>query len=153
MYNPQGDVKKFMDACSQETHDSPTMPSRDVLLLRAKLLFEEVLEFIEAAGCTVGETEDGELVVFIDREINPDMVQLYDAIVDINYVSYGAACALGLDVEAGHNEVQRSNMTKVGLDGKVIKNEFGKIQKPATFSPADLHKVLEEQINKNEEHS
>lgn len=142
-YNPQGDVASFMKACGQDVPSEPTMPDRKTLLLRAKLIYEEATEFVVAAGCFIGMNDDGELTVFEDDETEPNMVEMYDAIVDINYVSYGASCTLGLPVQPGHDEVHRSNLTKVSPDGTVKKNEFGKIVKPHTFSKANLKTVVE----------
>jgi predicted HAD superfamily Cof-like phosphohydrolase len=115
--------------------------------LRCKLILEEALEFVEAAGFEVNIA--GTPVVrgnydFIPVSA-PDIVGMFDAVVDLNYVSYGAANALGLQVEPGHEEVHRSNMTKVSPDGTVQKNSSGKVIKPDTFSPADLAKVVVEQ--------
>jgi predicted HAD superfamily Cof-like phosphohydrolase len=144
-YNPQKDVSILMRACDQEVNDHPTLSTPEVRLLRCKLTFEEVQEFIEAAGCFIGVDEDGKFTIYTDETVTPDLLEMYDAIVDINYVNYGAAAALGLDAASGFKEVQRSNMTKVPANGKVKKNEFGKILKPECYSPPNLKKLLEKQ--------
>jgi predicted HAD superfamily Cof-like phosphohydrolase len=142
-YTPHEDVAKFMKMCGQEVLDSPTIPSKEVLLLRAKLLFEEVKEFIKAAGCYIDEDESGNLEIYVSSSNEPDLVEMYDGLMDINYVSYGACAALGLDPVAGWDEVQRSNMSKAAPDGSIKKNEFGKVIKDPGYSPADLKSIIE----------
>lgn len=145
-YTPQEDGAKFMTMCGQEVKTSPSLPSRKILLLRAKLNFEETLEFVKAAGCFIGVNEHGDLDVFEDFDETPDLVGIYDGLVDTLYVSYGALSACGLDAEAGWDEVQRSNMSKANADGSITKNEFGKVIKAPTYSPADLKSIIDKQV-------
>jgi predicted HAD superfamily Cof-like phosphohydrolase len=154
-FNPQKDVATFMEMCGQEVNKVPTVPDKNILLLRARLLFEEVMEFIEAAGCKLSyrqkELETGELVdefTVYEGRTNPDLVEMYDAICDIEYVNAGAANALGLNLGVGFEEVHRSNMSKVWSDGLIHKNEFGKVMKPHdTYSPADLKSIIDKETN------
>lgn len=53
------------------------------------------------------------------------------------------AKTLNIPLQEVWDEVSRSNMSKISENGKVIKNEFGKIQKPSTFSPADIKSILQ----------
>jgi predicted HAD superfamily Cof-like phosphohydrolase len=144
-----------MKACGQEVHTEPTLPSEDVLRLRCRLILEEALEFVKGAGFYLSlsnnnNNNNSNAVSMSNLTLYPtgeeaDLQEMYDAVVDINYVSYGAAAALGVDVEKGHEEVHRSNMTKVSPDGVVKKDAHGKVIKPPTFSPADLKTVLAKQ--------
>lgn len=90
----------------------------------------------------------------IDQEYNEefknaeDIYQIADALADILYVVYFTANVYGLDMEELFKEVHRSNMTKVWPDGKVYKDEYGKVIKPATYSPARLEDIVDNQIVK-----
>jgi len=63
-------------------------------------------------------------------------------------VTYGAASALGVDIEPFFAEVHRSNMAKLGDDGKPIRREDGKVLKPLTWTPPDLMSILRREIGK-----
>lgn len=95
----------------------------DVQTLRKKLIEEEFIELQEA----------------IDNE---DIVKIADGLGDLLYVVYGAAVSYGIDMEPIFNEIHRSNMSKMWPDGKVHKNELGKVVKPDSYSPADLKPIL-----------
>jgi predicted HAD superfamily Cof-like phosphohydrolase len=147
-YTPYKDVAQFMSMCGQEVLDTPTIPSKEILLLRCKLLFEEVREFITGAGCYIDEDEKGNLNNYTSTVNEPDLVEMYDAIIDISYVNYGAAASLGLDVELGFKEVHSSNMSKIQMTEKgpqIIKNEFGKVMKGPDYKKPDLKTVMEHQ--------
>ena len=92
--------------------------------LRASLIMEEAGEFEDAVA-------------------NGDWIGAIDAICDLLYVTYGAASAMGIDIEPFFDEVHRSNMSKVDPEtGMPIYRDDGKVLKPSTYSPADLKKVL-----------
>jgi predicted HAD superfamily Cof-like phosphohydrolase len=75
-----------------------------------------------------------------------DVVAYADAVADLLYVVYGTADEAGIDADAVFAEVHRSNMSKVGADGKVLKRADGKILKPDTYSPPDVESVLDAQV-------
>lgn len=86
---------------------------------------------------------DEEVYELQDAVINDqDIVAVADALTDILYVVYGAAVAYGIDIDACFREVHRSNMSKLGADGKPIYREDGKVLKGPNYSPPNLHKVL-----------
>jgi predicted HAD superfamily Cof-like phosphohydrolase len=87
------------------------------------LLVEEVQEFADAAR-------------------SGDIVALADALADIAYVTYGAALTYGINLDAVLREIHRSNMSKLGPDGRPIMRADGKVLKPATYRPPDLESVL-----------
>lgn len=117
------DVRTFMETFGQEVRTEPSFPSSDVQNLRISLIEEEFCEFVDAI-------DDG------------DIVGVADALTDILYVVYGAGLAFGIDLDACFKEVQRSNMSKVGPDGKPIFREDGKVLKGPNYSPPDLAKVI-----------
>jgi hypothetical protein len=113
----------FMEAFGQEVHIDPIWPDFSTRELRLELIREEYEELEEAI-----ETKD--------------MVAVADALTDLLYVIYGAGHAFGLDLDACYTEVHESNMSKLGEDGKPIKNEMGKVLKGPDFFEPDLEYVL-----------
>lgn len=122
---------------------------------------EQVREFHEATGATIGELpkiRDGnlrysliaeELQEFADAigcgglypEPEPNLLQAIDALCDLLYVTFGAAVTFGIDIEPFFDAVHKSNMTKQG--GPV--REDGKRLKPDTYEPPDLEPILKAQ--------
>lgn len=117
-------VNVFMDAFGQEVKRSPEFPDLDTVALRYELIKEELQELFVAMA-------------------EKDIVEVADALTDILYVTYGAGHAFGIDLDACFREVQRSNMSKLGEDGKPIYREDGKILKGPDYSEPDLKKVLD----------
>jgi len=125
MSNNLNAVQTFIRTFGQEVREVPNIgPGDDKLkALRYELIREELEELREAME-------------------NNDIVEVADALTDILYVTYGAGAAFGIDLNATFAEVQRSNMSKLGEDGKPIYREDGKIMKgPAYFKP-NLKAVL-----------
>ena len=71
-----------------------------------------------------------------------DLLEVADALTDILYVTYGAGHAFGIDLDKCFDEVQNSNMSKLGADGKPIYNEAGKVMKGPDYFKPDLSKFL-----------
>jgi len=117
-------VKTFMKTFGQDVKDSPEFPNQETTNLRLELIAEELGELEEAIA-------------------NKDLVGIADALTDILYVTYGAGHAFGLDLDACFREVQRSNMSKLGEDGKPIYREDGKVLKGPNYSEPDLKKTLQ----------
>lgn len=150
-YDPIADIRELMQAYDQETPDKPIMPDEATRRLRARLVLSEALEFVKSLGLAVFiPAIDGYLALdeghnWTFEEVGePDMVEAADALQDLRVVSYGSDVALGLSDVCYKlwDEVQRSNMSKVGPEGKVIKDEQGKVQKPASYSPPDLGPII-----------
>lgn len=181
LYRPQHDIVTLMKQFEQEVKESPEMPDTKTCLLRARLVFEEALEFVRACGCTVALADSTPAIdnisVVLDPEGNPDLTEYVDGCVDQLVVTYGALNAAGIRVEPAWDEVQRSNMSKAwphcsvcdailergsgsdlvhpggdAHDGrwhtilKVHKRDDGKFIKAPTYSPADLKRVIEDQM-------
>lgn len=185
-YRPQEDIVALMTQFEQEVKDSPELPDAATRLLRARLVFEEALEFVRACGCTVAIAgSDGTQATVIDAisvvaapDVAPDFTEYVDGCIDQLVVTYGALVAAGVKAQSAWDEVQRSNMSKawphcsacdavlvrgdgvelvhpeeVGAHGgnwhtvlKVHKREDGKFIKAPTYSPANLKRVIEQQI-------
>ena len=79
-----------------------------------------------------------ELNELVDALADDDMVEIADALTDILYVTYGAGVAFGIELDSCFDEVHRSNMSKLGPDGKPIYREDGKVLKGADYSEPNL---------------
>ena len=117
-------VKKFMETFGQEVKTKPEFPSDKIVKLRYDLIKEELDEFAEAIK-------------------TKNLTEVADSLTDILYVTYGAGIAFGIDLDKCFNEVQRSNMSKLGKDGKPIYNEFGKVMKGPNYFQPNLKKFVE----------
>ncbi|MEC7136771.1 MAG: nucleoside triphosphate pyrophosphohydrolase family protein [Pseudomonadota bacterium] len=116
-------VKKFMEVFGQEVKTKAEFPSEKIIKLRLNLIQEELDEFDQALK-------------------NKDLKEVADALTDILYVTYGAGHAFGIDLDKCFEEVQRSNMSKLGEDGKPIYNENGKVMKGPKYFQPDLSKFI-----------
>jgi len=117
-------VKTFMKTFGQEVKDKPSFPDKKIQDLRYELIREELDEFKQAI-------ED------------KNLKEVADALTDILYVTYGAGHAFGIDLDKCFDEVQSSNMSKLGSDGKPIYNESGKVMKGPNYFQPNLRKFLE----------
>ena len=120
-------VAEFMTTFGQEVITKPKLTG--VSELRYDLIREELLELREA----------------LDEK---DIVGVADALTDILYVTYGAGHAFGINLDKCFAEVQRSNMSKLGEDGRPIYREDGKVLKGSKYSPPDLKSIIENEFKK-----
>jgi predicted HAD superfamily Cof-like phosphohydrolase len=116
-------VKKFMETFGQEIKEKASFPDHKITLLRYELIKEELDELKEA----------------IDSN---DIKEVADALTDILYVTYGAGHAFGINLDNCFEEVQNSNMSKLGSDGKPIYNDKGKVMKGPNYFKPDLNKFV-----------
>ena len=118
------DVKTFMETFGQMVRTKPQFPDEKTMQLRYDLIKEELSE-LELAMKT------------------KNLQEIADALTDILYVTYGAGCAYGIDLDKCFKEVQRANMSKLGNDGKPIFNEQGKVMKGPNYSGPNLKQFIE----------
>jgi predicted HAD superfamily Cof-like phosphohydrolase len=116
-------VKKFMQTFGQDVKTKPSFPDNKIVNLRNSLIEEELSELKDAVK-------------------NNDITEVADALTDILYVTYGAGHAYGIDLDKCFDEVQNSNMSKLGDDGKPIYNESGKVMKGPNYYKPNLKKFL-----------
>ena len=116
-------VKKFMQTFGQEIREKASFPSDKIKSLRYDLIKEELDELKEALE-------------------NQDIKEVADALTDILYVTYGAGHAFGINLDKCFQEVQSSNMSKLGSDGKPIYNDKGKVMKGPNYFKPDLRKFV-----------
>jgi predicted HAD superfamily Cof-like phosphohydrolase len=82
----------------------------------------------------------------IEHACISDPSELVNKPQDIYYSIFNFCCIYNLNIFPVFNEIHRSNMTKVWPDGKVYKNEYGKVIKPATYSPANIKAIVDAQF-------
>ena len=116
-------VKIFMETFGQEVKSKSSLSSDKINSLRLSLIQEELDELNKAIK-------------------DKDIVEVADALTDILYVTYGAGHAFGIDLDQCFNEVQNSNMSKLGDDGKPIYNENGKVMKGPNYFKPDLSRYI-----------
>ena len=116
-------VKEFMKTFGQEIKDKPSFSDNKINKLRFDLIKEELDELKEALD-------------------NKNLLEVADALTDILYVTYGAGHAFGINLDACFQEVQNSNMSKLGENGKPIYNDAGKVMKGPNYFKPDLTKFL-----------
>ena len=117
-------VGLFMRTFGQEVKITSSLSSEKINNLRINLINEELEEFKEAIK-------------------KNDIKEVADALTDILYVTYGAGHAFGVDLDKCFDEVQNSNMSKLGDDGKPIYNEAGKVMKGPNYFKPNLSKFIE----------
>ena len=116
-------VKTFMQTFGQDVKSSPAFSTDKINDLRYNLIKEELDELKQALD-------------------NKDLLEVADALTDILYVTYGAGHAFGIDLDKCFEEVQNSNMSKLGKDGKPIYNENGKVMKGPNYFKPNLSKFV-----------
>ena len=118
------DVKTFMKTFGQIVKNKAEFPDEKTTKLRFDLIQEELNELSDAIK-------------------TQDLKEVADALTDILYVTYGAGCAFGINLDNCFKEVQRANMSKLGEDGKPIYNENGKVMKGPNYVAPDLKQFVE----------
>jgi len=116
-------VQEFMETFGQEVKLKPSLSSEKINKLRLDLIKEELDELKEAIN-------------------NNDLLEVADALTDILYVTYGAGHAFGIDLDSCFQEVQNSNMSKLGEGGKPIYNDAGKGMRGPNYVKPDLSKFI-----------
>ena len=116
-------VKKFMQIFGQDVKTKPSFPTNKIVELRNLLIEEELSELKDAVK-------------------SKDITEVADALTDILYVTYGAGHAFGINLDNCFEEVQLSNMSKLGSDGNPIYNDQGKVMKGPDYFKPDLSKFI-----------
>ena len=95
-------------------------------LLRFNLMDEENKEYLEAAN-------------------NNDLIEVADALGDMLYILCGTILEHGMQykIEEVFEEIQRSNMSKLGMDGKPIYRQDGKVLKGPNYFKPDIERILD----------
>lgn len=119
-------VEEFHNAFGLGVNQNPTANlGESKNLLRYNLMKEENEEYLEAAQ-------------------QNDVVEVADALGDMLYILCGTIIEHGMQhkIEEVFDEIQRSNMSKLGKDGKPIYREDGKVLKGPNYFKPDIEKIL-----------
>ena len=116
-------VKNFMQTFGQEVKSKAEFPNEKIVHLRYELIKEELDELNQAIK-------------------DKDLKEVADALTDILYVTYGAGHAFGINLDKCFDEVQKSNMSKLDLNGKPLYHENGKVMKGPNYFKPNLNKFL-----------
>jgi predicted HAD superfamily Cof-like phosphohydrolase len=118
-------VAEWCDATDIEINKSPTTINMDRYRLRFNLMAEENVEYLEACAAE-------------------DVTEIADAIGDMLYILIGTALEHGMQdhLERVFNEIHRSNMSKMGEDGKAIRREDGKILKGPNYFRPNIDQII-----------
>ena len=113
----------FMKTFGQEVKNKALFSTDKINKLRIDLIKEELDELKQAMD-------------------NKDLLEVADALTDILYVTYGAGHAFGINLDKCFDEVQNSNMSKLGKNGEPIYNDSGKVKKGPNYFKPDLSKFV-----------
>jgi predicted HAD superfamily Cof-like phosphohydrolase len=123
MSNMYQDVKDFQTAVGQNIGVKPELPDPAERELRLRLLKEEYEEYIQG-------------------ECKNDVENIAKELADIIYIVCGTAASYGIPLDRVFDEVHKSNLSKLGEDGKPLRREDGKILKPQGWKPPDIKSIL-----------
>ena len=112
-------LRCFHESFACVANQRPSIVDKETALLRVKLIVTEAAEVTEAIA-------------------NEDMTEIFDGLIDLLYVTFGTAVSYGLPIEEGFRQVHENNMSKLGPDGKPLKDASGKVIKPDGYKPIDL---------------
>lgn len=144
-------VKEFSRAAGQPTPERPTIPDPKTRILRARLIFEELVEYCDAAGIDAIFTDgnngwdiklDKDDISFKLNANKVDIVGVADSQADLSYVVEGMGISYGIDTEAVFDLVHENNMSKF----PTTLDEYGKVMKNSSYKPLDLTSEIERQI-------
>ena len=116
-------VGLFMSTFGQDVKKQSSLSTEKIKALRLSLIQEELEELTKAMK-------------------ENDILEVADALTDILYVTYGAGHAFGINLDKCFDEVQESNMSKLGKNGKPLYNEHGKVMKGPDYFKPDLSKFI-----------
>lgn len=146
-------VRQFHEVFNQPVLDTPTVPSDERVKMRLKLIAEEFVELLEAtmgtgfmySGFAQGDDDyvAETLEHYIDdAEVRVDLVKTADALGDLLYVVHGMCLELGLPIGKVVDEIHRSNLSKLGPDGKPVYRDDGKVTKGPNYVPPNIESIL-----------
>ena len=142
--DPEALVRRFHHVYGLPVQTDGASLERESLDMRMSLIAEE---FAELVGAVYGQAARAEIESSYRRAVAADdgardTVETADALADLIYVIYGMALETGIDLASVLAEVQRSNMSKLGADGKPVYREDGKVLKGPDYFPPNVEAVL-----------
>ena len=121
-------IKEFHTAFNAPMYETPAVPSFDRVLLRYRLVAEEYKEFKDELDPYIKSGGHDEI----------NLQNLAKEMADVLVVVYGTAIEFGIDLDRVFDDVHKSNMSKLGDDGKPVYREDGKILKSHNYRPPNL---------------
>lgn len=136
-------VREFHRVYDMVIGQGPARVDHPDMAMRLRLIAEEFCELVEASrGVEAGQIVRRALSDVEKIPVDADLIATADALGDLTYVIYGLAILANIPLDDVISEIHRSNMTKLGADGKPMKREDGKILKGPNFSPPNIGNVL-----------
>jgi predicted HAD superfamily Cof-like phosphohydrolase len=143
-------VEQFHKAFDIANRETPGVPSDETVRYRLRLIAEEFFELL--AACGIGDLagddqtlQEGVSDAIRCYDLRVDLPEFADACGDLDYVVEGARQAFGIDGAPIADAIHTANLAKLHDDGKVVKNDFGKVIKPEGWTPPDIAGELREQ--------
>lgn len=142
-------VREFHTAFGVPMRDTPGVPDDETVRLRLRLM-DEFCELLDAtysddnheAADWIADIRHAFDGLITDCRVSVDLVKFVDALADLDYVIEGTRLAFGIDGGPIAAEVHRSNMSKLGADGKPVLRPDGKITKGPNYSPPNIEREL-----------
>lgn len=127
-------------------YKDPEIKNQERILLRGKLMLEELLEVFDELGLEIFCDYDNEnpSVRFQPKGqiFKIDKAKVAKELADLLYVTYGSGDTMDIPMDDVFREVHRSNMSKLDANGNVVRREDGKVLKGNMYTPADIESVL-----------
>ena len=133
-------VREFTKAFDQPAPDKLTIPTEDVIKLRWKLIVEEYCELRNE----ILDIEDSSVIEYDEnsRYYRRHISDIAKEACDLLYVVLGLGVNYGINLDEVFAEVHRSNMSKLGPNGEVLRREDGKVLKSANYTPANVEPII-----------
>ena len=149
--DPEALVRQFHEVYGLPIVTTGPDISGERMHMRLSLILEETSELVRALyGVKAYERIQGAIKELqgLD-EGERDTIEVADALADLTYVVYGMALEAGINLPAVLEQVQASNMSKLGEDGKPIYREDGKVLKGPGFFGPDVAKALAQPLSES----
>lgn len=145
--NPEALVKEFHRVYEAPVNTGIPTVDFERVHMRMNLIAEEYAELVGAIYGIQARQKLEDFLKTLPDDNNRDLVEAADALADMVYVIYGMALESGINLPAVLQQVQASNLSKLGEDGKPIRREDGKILKGPKFFPPNVKKALENRVS------
>lgn len=142
--DPEALVREFHTVYNLPIADDAPSVNRERVHMRMSLIAEE---FSELVGAVYGKEARAAIEQAFQEALRRDdgtrdVVETADALGDITYVVYGMALEMGIPMARVLSEIQASNLSKLGADGKPIYRDDGKVLKGPGYFPPNIRRAL-----------
>lgn len=139
-------VAEFHAAFNHPISETVTTGDEKLRILRVRLIAEELGELCEALGLKLNLNVNAGISISVEPDEHSkgvDLVEVADALGDLDYVVQGTNLVFGIPAQLVTQEIHRANMSKLGADGMPIYDEFGKVMKGPDYKAPDVKKVID----------